>query len=626
MKSQMASHPFPQAGEFKTLVEILSWRAICQREDVAYTYLADGEEEELHLTYGEMDRQARAMAAFLEREIPAGGRAILLFRPGLQMIHAFLGCLYAGVVAVMVPPPKPQRSDWTTRFWNVMRNSQPHRIVTTAAVLSEIKILVGEEWTGLQRILLSIEDCSGKSELQTPGRGVEGETIALLQYSSGSTGTPNGVMVSHRNILSNLAMLCHCFGMDRNSRILTWLPWYHDMGLVSGFLETLYGIPVTFMSPFHFVQKPARWLRAIGRYRATISGGPNFAYELCCNRVTAQQAADLDLTSWEVAFNGAESVRARTVERFAAQFKTSGFRPQTCYPAYGLAEATLIVSGGTKESLPVMLTVQVSDSSPPRVCPTTTAEPGARILVGCGQPALGTKLRIVEPDSGSLCPPGELGEIWVSSPSVAQGYWNQPEQTFRVFNAFVDGTREGPFLRTGDLGFVSEGELFIVGRIKDLIIVNGQTYYAEDVEDTIARHVGDGLVSACAVFSVETAESEQAVAMIEVSRALSKAMHENDRAPAPTTLAEQGEPDMARTIRESVSRQHGLRLHDVVMVPVGRLYKTPSGKVQRHACRDSYIRGTWSPPEHARVASTNPQTNSHGDSRFGAEVSRDESC
>ncbi len=461
--------------QFSTWIDVLRSRARDNPSARAYTFLADGDREGVHLTYGELDARARSIGALLQEHGARGERALLLYPPGIEYIAAFFGCLYAGAVAVPAYPPRLNRS--LPRLRSILEDARPRVALTTSAILGRVEGWREQEpWLGaipwLETGSLAL---NGVADWEDPGAGED--TLAFLQYTSGSTGTPKGVMLSHGNLLHNSRELRRCFGYSTESRSMVWLPPYHDMGLIGGILQPLHGgFPATLMAPVAFLQNPLRWLAAISRDRATISGGPDFAYDLCVRRIPAAEREALDLSSWEVAFSGAEPVRAATLERFARAFAPCGFRRQSFYPCYGLAEATLIASGGPAFAGAVerVFEARALDSHQ-----AVLAVEGKR-LVGNGQCLTGQRLAIVDPETSISCPPGVVGEVWVAGPSVAQGYWNRPEETGATFGARLPGGG-GPYLRTGDLGFLDGGELFITGRLKDLIIIRGRNHYPQDV-------------------------------------------------------------------------------------------------------------------------------------------------
>ena len=560
-----------------TLVDILLWRALHQRDRLAYRFLLDGEAEEVSLTYEELDRQARAIAAQLQSLTTIGDRALLLYPPGLEFITAYFGCLYGGIVAIPAYPPHPARLDRTaSKIIAIAHDAKPAVVLTTPSLLAMTKALFVQapELQTIRWIATDQKDAEEWAEKwQEPAIGRD--TLAFLQYTSGATTAPKGVMVSHGNLMHNLALIQRCFEHSSDSQGVIWLPPYHDMGLIGGILQPLYcGCPVTLMSPVVFLQRPIRWLQAISRFRATTSGGPNFAYDLCVRKIKPEQRAGLDLSSWEVAFNGAEPIHPKTLEQFATYFEPGGFRREAFYPCYGLAEATLIVSGGVKAAPPVVQFFQTSALQRNQVARSFENE-GTQALVGCGQTRADQQIVIVDPDSLMQCPPDRIGEIWVSGPSVAQGYWNKPGETAHTFHAYLADTAEGPFLRTGDLGFLKDGELFIAGRLKDLIIIDGSNHYPQDLEMSVAACHPAIRPNGCAAFSVDIAGSEHLVVVAELARRL------------PLNIAE-----VITAIRRAVAEHHDLRVYDIKLLKAGKIPKTSSGKIQRYVCKTSYLNGT----------------------------------
>src|SRR5829696_6493792 len=570
--------PFPKTGfEPATLVDLLRWRASHEPERPAYTFLGDGEAEERRVNYGELDRQAQVVAARLETLGVAGGeRALLFYPPGLRYLAAFLGCLYAGVVAVPAYPPRPNRS--ASRLRTIAANSKATVALTTTRILSRLerRSAYAPEMKSLRWLATDDDGKDPASKWRRPAVGAN--TLALLQYTSGSTAAPKGVMLTHANLLHNLAMIYHALGHTSHSQMVIWLPPYHDMGLIGGLLQPLYaGLPVALMSPTSFLQHPLKWLQAISRLRAHTSGGPNFAYDICARRSTPEERATLDLSSWEVAFTGAEPVRQETLERFAAAFAPCGFRREAFYPAYGLAEATLFVSGGLKTAPPVVLPVKGAELQRDRVVPVSVEEESARMLVGCGRTLADQKVVVVDPNSLTRCPHDRVGEVWVSGSSVAQGYWGRVEETKHAFRAYLADTGEGPFLRTGDLGFLHHGELFVTGRLKDLIVIRGSNHYPQDIEQTLEQSHAAVRPGGCAAFSVGSDEGEQLVVVQELERRY-------------VTSADMSE--VVASIRRAVAEHHGLEVHAIALLKTGSLSKTSSGKIQRGATRAAYTDGT----------------------------------
>lgn len=558
---------------FSTLVDLLECRAIHQSEQIAYRFLENGESQEGCLTYRELDQKARAIAAQLQNSKASGERALLLYQPGLEYIAAFLGCLYAGVIAVPAYPPRANQS--LARLQAVIADSQAVIALTTTEVKSNVERQIAQspELQQLNWILTNQLAADLSQEWYRPE--VREETLAFLQYTSGSTGTPKGVMVSHGNLLHNLELIHNSFGHTPASQGVIWLPPYHDMGLIGGVLQPLYGaFPVVLMSPFHFLQKPFRWLQAVSQYKATTSGGPNFAYELCVRKITDEQRAMLDLSHWTVAFNGAEPIRPQTLDRFATAFAACGFRREAFFPCYGMAETTLIVSGVGKEDAPIFESVQIEALQQHLVFPAAATDSDAQTLVSCGRPLLDLQVEIAHPENLSRCSPNEVGEVWVAGPSVAQGYWNQPLRTEQSFQARLKDTGEGPFLRTGDLGFLKDGELFVTGRLKDLIIIRGCNHYPQDIESTVAQSHPALRADAGVAFSIEVQSAESLVIVQEVERSYLRRLDVDA---------------VVRAIRQAVSEQHELQIYAVVLVKTASIPKTSSGKIQRRACRDLFL-------------------------------------
>jgi acyl-CoA synthetase (AMP-forming)/AMP-acid ligase II len=563
------------APKFSKLIDILRYRANVQGEQKAYTYLLDGELREESLTYRELDRQARAVGAWLQLSGGVGERVLLLIPPGVEYIAAFFGCLYAGAIAVPAyPPPSNEK---LRRLKLVASDAQAGFGITTSAVLSRFESLSVEErelrtvrWLTMDRL-----DVSACTEWKEPQ--VCKDALALIQYTSGSTTEPKGAMVTHGNLIDNSAIIYQRFGHSAESRGVIWLPPYHDMGLIGGLVQPLYGgFAVTLMSPVAFLMRPVRWLQAISRTHATTSGGPNFAYDLCARKISKAQRAGLDLSCWRVAFNGAEPVRSDTIERFAAAFAECGFRRNAFYPCYGLAEATLFVAGGPKASGPVACKLDPKALE----CHQALALNGdghGRTLVSCGSPAAEFDVAIVDPDRRTRCVPDRVGEIWLAGKSVALGYWNRPEETERTFAAYLSGTGEGPFLRTGDLGFFLDDRLVIVGRLKEVMILAGRNHYPQDIEQTAEKAHPVLQSASCAAFSVDIDGEEKLIVLAELDRAKMKHVESDE---------------VRRSIRRAVAEHHDVRVQEIFLLPPGTIPKTTSGKIRRQACRTSFLTGS----------------------------------
>ena len=582
-----------------TLTDLLRWRALEQPKRLAYTFLKDGETEAVCLTYGELDRQARAIAAHLQSLGVSGERVLLLYPSGLEYIAAFFGCMYAGAVAVPVYPPRLNRS--VERLQAIVSDAEAAMVLTARQCASKT-----EPWLtqtiDLGRVLwLHTDTLSDDAADAWQQPAIDSQTLAFLQYTSGSTGTPKGVMLSHGNLLHNVQLIQSAFQQTATSVGVSWLPLYHDMGLIGGLLEPLYaGFPCVLMSPMAFLQRPLRWLQAITRYQATASGGPNFAYDLCVRRVTPAQRATLDLRHWDIAFNGAEPVRPDTLERFTAAFASCGFRHQAFYPCYGLAEATLIVTGNQKGTTPVVQTVHKTTLEQHQVSAATTNDTTAHRIVSCGRILADQQCLIVDPETRHSCQPGQVGEVWVAGACVAQGYWRRPEETVQTFQAYVADTGAGPFMRTGDLGFVWQDQLFVTGRLKDVIIIRGANHYPQDIEFTVEQSHASLRPGCGAAFSVEVDGEERLVVVHEVER-----RYQPPRQHLPERRQVHVDPgsDPAHPqplqvdvvigdIRQAVAGNHGLQTHAVLLLRAGGIPKTSSGKIQRHACRAGFLNHT----------------------------------
>ena len=569
------SHSRPDsdsAASCSTLIELLRWRALRQPGQLAYIYLLDGETTEAQLTYHELDERARAIGTHLQSLGAAGERALLLYPPGLDYVTAFFGCLYAGLIAVPAYPPRLNRP--MPRLQTMVSDAQVSVALTTPQILASLESRF-DHLPDLKALhWLSTDNIANAQAEAWQMPTISANSLAFLQYTSGSTATPRGVMLTHANLLHNLRQIQACFETTSDSQGVFWLPLYHDMGLIGGMLEALYcGGTSTLMSAVDFLQRPVRWLQAISRVRASISGGPNFAYELCIDKITPEERATLDLSCWQLAFSGAEPIRSETLDRFAETFAPCGFRREAFYPCYGLAEGTLIVSGGAKAALPVVRKFSAGALEQRQIVETASTDPAGRTMVSCGRSLSDQQIVIVDPEQLTECPPDRIGEIWVSGDSVAQGYWNQPAATAQTFQARLAGTGRGPFLRTGDLGFLQQGELFVTGRLKDLIIIRGRNHYPQDIELTVEQSHPVLRAGGGAAFSIDLAGEERLVVAQEVERHYRNA-----------DLTE-----VIQTIRQAVAAEHDLQVYAVVLLKTGSIPKTSSGKIQRHACRAGFL-------------------------------------
>lgn len=559
-----------------TLVEVLEWRARNESSRIAYTFCEDGENEDESVTYAELDNRARKTSAWLQQVVRRADRVLLILPPGLDYIVAFMGCLYAGVIAVPTYPPNPVRlRDAESRFRAIVRDAQPALGLTTSRIFEALRLLskADPEIAAVRWEPVSAIDAS-PDEWTRPS--VDGATVAFLQYTSGSTSTPKGVMVSHGSLLSNEQGIQRACGHTSDSTFVGWLPFYHDMGLIGNVLQPLFiGARSILMPPTAFLQKPLRWLQAISKYRAATSGGPNFAYDLCVQRASDSDLLTLDLSTWSVAFNGAEPVRDGTLKRFTERFAPCGFHLEAFFPCYGLAEATLMVSGGPKGAKPAISVLSADALENGCAVPCSEEIGKSRRLVGCGSAIHGQEILIVKPGTRGRCGCAEIGEIWVAGSSVADGYWCRPEESEETFRASLACEDERRWLRTGDLGFLDDnGTLFISGRIKDLIILRGKNYYPNDIELTAEQSSILLRRSGSAAFAITIHEEEAVVIVQEVERI---ALHQAN--------------DLVEIIRRAIAAEHGIQMHSVILVKPGGIPKTTSGKVQRSACRKAFLEG-----------------------------------
>jgi acyl-CoA synthetase (AMP-forming)/AMP-acid ligase II len=524
---------------FKTIVEIVRFRSVQTPDQPAFVYLKNGENEEDVLTYRQLNTRANAIAAHLS-PTPNHEPHLLVYPQGLEFIESFLGCLYAGTIAVPIAIPGKNRG--AHKIGYLIRDAGIKTALTTAKTLELLqKTFSNDEW--FQSLTWLTTDAVPDIEprdfpLPQP------DDLALLQYTSGSTNQPKGVMVTHANIMANSAFLQHSLQTSPSSVSVCWLPSFHDMGLIEGIIQPLYvGFKSVLLNPVHVVQRPLRWLRAFSRYDGTYGGAPNFIFDFCVDRSTLAERAELDLSRVKHIYNAAEPIRASTLRRFAEAFEVSSFNPKSLFTCFGLAEATLAVTMCRADRQPVMETVDAHALTEGRIINRPAGTPGTHELVCSGWPMSDSVLRIVDPETGRVCQEGEIGEIWTKGPSVTRGYWNQPELTNEWFAAYTN-TGEGPFLRTGDAGFFRAKEgLFVTGRLKDLIIIRGANHYPQDIELTVEQSHEALAPNAGAAFSVYTESGEQLVVI-----------HELKRVALPTAPVQ----DIAFAILREISLRHAL--------------------------------------------------------------------
>lgn len=561
-------------NSFSTLVELLRIRSQGQTKDLGYIFLEDGESSEQRMSFAQLDERARALGARLQQEMKPGDRALLLYPTSLDYIIAFFGCLYAGVVAVPAYPPDPTRLNRTLpRLQAIIEDAQLTVVLTTSQIAQMAPFLFASNpaLASLAIIASDTIDVELAKTWQDPQ--VSEDDLAFLQYTSGSTGNPKGVMLSHENLVYNSRLICECYGLSTDDVMMHWLPLYHDMGLIGGLLQPLFlGGNVVLMSPIEFLKRPFRWLQAISRYKVAYSGAPNFAYDLAVRRTSLEERATLDLSMWKVACNGAEPVRRETLERFAEYFAPAGFRSTSAVPSYGMAECTVLVSSKTAGTNPVVLSVDRHALVDNQI--KLISGPGEELthLIGCGKPMGDYRTVIVDPATCRRVADDHVGEIWLQGSSVARGYWNRAEVNEEVFNAFIADTGEGPFFRTGDLGFLHDGELFITGRHKDLLILNGTNHYPQDIERTV-EDVNPALRSGCgAAFSIDMNGEERLIVV-----------HEIDQREAIDLER------LASQVMATIGAEHNIAPASVVLISARSIDKTSSGKIQRQATRLAFL-------------------------------------
>ncbi len=562
--------------EMKTIVDICRSHSNGRMGDeIAYCFLLDGVSDEDCLTFSQLDSNAKMIASYLSAHQMKGERVLLLFSPGIDYICAFLGCLYAGAIAVPAFPPSGRRI--LPRLCAIVQDCQPTMGLTNADMRTKVDRFFSDTDSLSDLQIVSTDEIERRGEFPADCMEFQPskEDIAFLQYTSGSTSEPKGVIISHRNLLENERMIAEAFSHERSTRVVGWLPPYHDMGLIGNILQPLYlGCPYYFMSPAKVIQDPFKWLSAISRYKGTTSGAPNFAYDLCVRKITDAQKKGLDLSSWRVAFNGSEPIRASSIDSFTAAFRGCGFDEKAWLPCYGLAEATLLVSGGKRKGRGIVR----------RICDAHALEKGRvfdasetcrrTVLVGNGEVSASQEVEIVDASDKARVETGTVGEIWIKGPNISSGYWKNDDLTKTTFLNRLDGA--GPFLRTGDLGFIDNGELYVTGRSTDLIIIRGRNIYPQDIECLVQDSHEKVSRDSGAAFSFARKTGETALAIVqEVS--------------FPFRQVNFGE--MFGNARKAVREGLEIYIDEIVWVKPGSVPKTTSGKVQRAKCRELFLSG-----------------------------------
>lgn len=554
-----------------TLIGVLQKHVAQQGDNIVYTFLDAQQDTKATLTYRQLHDEAKELAQHLLTRGQKGDRALLLYENGAELIIAFFACLMSGIVAVPAYPPRKNRK--MDRLKNVVIDADATLILTSAkiAVISEAQL---KEDVVFKHIAVLVTDDLPPAPQAPELSEILPSDLAFLQYSSGSTGAPKGVMISHDNIVQNLLRIAESFEHDQYSKGVSWLPYFHDMGLIGGILQPVFvGFPVYLMSPTWFLQKPVRWLKAISDFGCTTSGGPNFAWKLCVDKITDEELEGIDLSNWRVAFNGSEPINAQTLKEFTERFAPYGFKANAHLPCYGMAEATLMITTVNCKDEPTIFKAEKSKLSQNIATPAKANEESYP-LVSSGHTWFDDQLIIVDPEIREQKAEGMVGEIWLRSPCVGQGYWRKEELNEEIFNARIASTGEGPYLRTGDLGFVHGSDVFITGRQKDLIIISGRNYYPQDIEHAVFKSVSAFSEHCAAAFTVPIKDGEGIVVVQEIKRSELKKFNASEA---------------IRACSESVAAEMELPLHDIVLVKPANVAKTSSGKIQRAVNRQMYL-------------------------------------
>jgi acyl-CoA synthetase (AMP-forming)/AMP-acid ligase II/acyl carrier protein len=524
------------------------------------------------LTRSELRAAAAALASRLLQRTRPGSRALISLPTGPDFFVAFFGCLYAGIVAVPIQPVHNART--MERLEAIAVESGADLLLTSQSIADRLQLLDSSFLSRALPQVMIVGASKSVADTDMPIYDPDPDRVAYLQFTSGSTGQPRGVMISHRNVLANLAVIDAKAGLDGGDSAVSWLPLHHDMGLVSAFYAMYAGLPLVSLSPMHYLQRPLRWLKAISHFRAVISCAPNFAYDLCSAAEPSQDELEMDLTSWQVAFCGSEMIRPAALRRFTRRFERFGFRTETLSPSYGLAEFTLMVTGVPAQQQPEFRSVQITSLTQGSAVATAKSDKLSAEISECGTIGTGHRIQVVDPTLCQRQADGQVGEIWVAGPSKALGYWQRPEETKATFQARLEGDDEA-YLRTGDLGFLNAGQLFVTGRIKEIIVIRGKNHHPREIEDT-ASHAHPALSSSVAAFGDIIADKEALVLVSEVRRGSWRHSALND---------------VPLAIQDELVRRLGLKADFIGLVKPGSIPRTSSGKLQRLKCREHYRAG-----------------------------------
>ncbi len=565
LSSQNDKNAYPA----KDMVSLLLKNAEQFGDKPLYIFLEDGVNESLRISYRDVVKKAKAVGAELQKHGSKGDHILLLFPAGIEFVISLYACFLTGMVAIPAYPPRRKKID--PRFLSILQDANPSTILATQQIHQDLEQLELKNINLDEINMISFESINAEQSEDWQNPKVSKDDILLLQYTSGSTGSPKGIMVSHGNMIHDSECIRQSFGFDENMIVVNWLPNFHDMGLIGNLIQPAYvGGSVITMTPMRFIQEPLNWLKCISKYKGTCSGAPNFAYDYCVDKIPADSVKDLDLSSLNVLYNGSEPVRKQTIERFAKHFKDAKFSSRQFFPCYGMAETVLIITGGDYTAEPVYFNADVKALENNKAI---LAKEGSesRQLTACGFPWLGMSVMIVNPETKLPCPKGEIGEIWAKGSSITKGYWNKPEETEHTYHAYLRGTDSGPWLRTGDLGFIHEGQLYVSGRLKDLIIIRGANFFPNDIEHSV-ENCHDALrKNASAAFSMDIDDKEKLIIIQELERAYMRDFNEEE---------------IFESMRNAVFADHGIQPDIILLTKMGSIKKTSSGKTQRFAMRD----------------------------------------
>ena len=569
----------------QTFIDVISCHARNAPNEVALVFLENGDTVQPAMTYLQLHEQSMKFAAGIRQHVGVGESVVLLFQSSYEFAVAFFGCIYAGVISIPLPIPSRRANDWermekiiddTNTKLIVIQNKSKDRFIEN----SKKNIQTKKFDLGVYEDLMSVNSVNPAA--------LGGCDTAFLQYTSGSTGSPKGVILTHKNLLENQMLLKKGFRDFGYSTYLSWLPLFHDMGLIGNFMHAIFmRKPFIFMAPNAFLQKPIRWLKAISEYKVRVSGAPNFAYDLCVERIKEKDKLDLDLSSWKVAFNGAEPVRADTLKRFSREFKDCGFEEESFYPCYGTAESTLIISGATEYRAPVYLDVERASYENNKINVSVDQKTEDNItLVSSGKPLIEGSIKIVCPSTHQLLPNLNVGSIWLHSPCNSKGYWNKPETSKDIFCNRISGDDSlKDYLDTGDLGFLDGDNIYITGRKKDLLIFNGRNIYPQDIESCGAACDISLKAGRCAATSLYLHGKERLILLFELERCHAK-RDEYD--------------DVIEKIRETIYKEFTIPVFSIALLSPSTIPMTSSGKIRRQLCREKYsnnelnVVATWS--------------------------------